>query len=223
VRRGRNPHSVDSPSTLGGPTPPSLNLPSTSPRQNLTSRLSPDSLNVTPRRTTQFHHAYGSGGISSQSNAAAVIQRPSQLQPLKSPSYNLQSRMKNSSSMQAVQRKPLQTSRDTTLPLRIPEDLAHTATPGDEIFIETENGSHNGQLMSSLSSSMSSSNSNFGNLSRSFAPVQTGGWPPMAEKLEGTEEKGLVFNTTSSVEHSMFLPYQCIPLLILTSSSLIHR
>jgi hypothetical protein len=201
-----NTQSVGSPSTLGAPTPTSIDITSASPYDNPTSGLLPGSLNTPSCLPTPIRYAYGSG-VSSRPDTATITRGPTQPQLSKSTNYHYQSRRPINKS--PSQQKPPQNSTDAAL-LYNAEDLNPTPASRDEMFFEMDSVSHNGQLVPSSSYLMPRSSGRVGNVdSRSLAPVQAGDWS-MAEKRDYTEEAGLVCNPTSSGKDSTSRPCQHI-------------
>lgn len=207
VRRGRNTQSVGSPSTLGAPTPTSMDIPPISPRLNLTGPPLPNSLNTPSRIPTPTRHAHCSGGISSRSNTTALTQGPSQSRLPKRTNYYPRSRMGSFSNMISFQQKSLQNLTDTAFPLSpAAGDLNPVPPYGDTTFNGIDGGPHNYQFISNPSQFITSGNGRFGNGdSQSFA--QAGSWS-MEENVDSAEVAGLAFAPISNMPESTFLRYQ---------------
>ncbi|PMD32415.1 hypothetical protein L207DRAFT_536278 [Hyaloscypha variabilis F] len=174
-------------------TPTSIHTASVSPRPKPEGRLSRASSNAPSGRPTPKSHAYSSGGISSRPNTSAITQPPSQHHAFKSTNFYPQSRTNSLSNTNAFPHRLLQNPRDTPRSSDfLGEELSPAPTSGNEMPIEMEDLSHNGQLMPNSSHLIPATSGSVRNIDpHHFIPGQAGGTWLRADKLHHPDEARL--------------------------------
>jgi hypothetical protein len=190
-------------------TPTSIHTASVSPRPKPEGRLSRASSNAPSGRPTPKTHAYSPGGISSRPNTSATTQSPSQHHAFKSTNYYPQSRTNSLSNTNAFPHRLLHNPRDIPRSSDfLGEELSPAPTSGNEMPIEMEDLSHDGQLIPNSSHLIPSTSGSVTNIdSLHFIPGQAGGTWLTADKLHHPDEARLPCNSSDPATNCKFLLY----------------